>query len=91
MRQRELLMRAKRSFPSLNSGDAGFVPSTEWSSYAAIARDLVRTTLITGVAPEHFVSSAVLKVPRIGDLKTGYVQLTAAVTNVHSGPPTGLR
>jgi hypothetical protein len=33
MRQHELLMRTKRSIPSLNSGDAGFVPSIEWPSY----------------------------------------------------------
>jgi len=86
MRQRGLLMRVKRWFPSLNSGDAGFMPSVEQLRYPAITRDLVRTTSIVSMAPEHFVSSAMLKVPRVDDLKAGYVRLTAAVTNVRSGP-----
>ena len=79
MRQREMLMRSKRSFPSLNSVDAGFVPSIKRPSYVAITRDLVRAPSTVSGASEHFVSSTVVKVPRIGDLKAGSVRLTAVV------------
>jgi len=51
----------------------------------AIARDPVGASSTVSVVPEHFVSSTVVKVPRVGDLKAGSVRLTAVVTNVRSG------
>ena len=55
----------------------------------AIARDPVGASSTVSVAPEHFVSSTVVKVPRVGDLKAGSVRLTAVVTKVRSGNRRG--
>ena len=61
----------------------------------AITLDLVRASSTVSVAPKHFVSRTVEKVPRVGDLKAGSVRLTAVVTNARSGnrraPLTSLR
>ena len=78
MRQREMLKRAKRSFRSLNSVNAGFVPSIKRPSYVAITRDLVREPSTVSVAPEHFVSSTVVKVSKCPALKIGLVRFTNA-------------
>ena len=54
-----------------------------------ITRDPVGASSTVNVAPEHFVSSTVVKVPIVGDLKAGSVRLTAVVTNVRSGNRRG--
>lgn len=84
-----MLMRAKRSFPSLKSVDAGFMPSTKRPSYVAITSDLLRAPSTVSVAPEHFVSSTVVKVS-IRVLKINRVRFAGAVTNARFAPLDGL-
>src|SRR5690242_10204024 len=69
----------------LNSVDAGFVPSIKRSGYVAITPDLVRAPSTVSVAPEHFVSSTVVKVSTSHAVNIGSVRFTSAVTNVRSG------
>jgi hypothetical protein len=64
------------------------MPSIKRSDYVGIPRDVISAPSTVSVAPEHFVSSTVVKVPRVSVLKVEYVRLTASVTNLCSGQAT---